>query len=201
MARTKATAKHNALAAAAARAPSVTANKAAKGKKSKASSSTAIPAAEGGKVKKPHRFRPGTVALREIRRYQKSVDCQIPKKTLNSLIREITQEYGEFRYRIEALEAIREAAEQFLTNLFTDSLLAAIHARRITIMDKDMRFVVGLLATHGHTVFMPLLSWKRTHYSEREPHPFPAKKERAEKLTIDMPPKEDAAAARRETLD
>src|SRR5487761_2530148 len=141
MARTKATAKRNPAAAEASRAL-VVANKAKKGSKTKA----VVPADADGKVKKPHRFRPGTVALREIRRYQKSTELLIPKKTLTTLIREITNEYGEFRYRVEALEAIREAAEQFLTNLFTDALLAAIHARRITIMNRDMRFVVDLLA-------------------------------------------------------
>ena len=190
MARTKATAKRNPQAAAAARTPIVAAKKASKGAKTKA----VVPADGEQKAKKAHRYRPGTVALREIRRYQKTVDCQIPKKTLIALIRQITQEFGDFRYRVEALEAIREAAEQFLTNLFTDALLAAIHARRITIMDRDMRFIVALLASHGHTLFMPTLSWKRTHYSERDPHPFPAKKERLEKLQIDMPPAAVAAA-------
>ncbi|GBF89026.1 histone [Raphidocelis subcapitata] len=64
-----------------------------------------------GGVKKPHRYRPGTVALREIRKYQKSTE----------------------------LLALQEAAEAYLVGLFEDTNLCAIHAKRVTIMPKDIQ--------------------------------------------------------------
>lgn len=44
-------------------------------------------------MKKPHRFRPGTVALREIRRYQKSTELLIRKLPFQRLVREIAQDF------------------------------------------------------------------------------------------------------------
>ncbi|KAF6775580.1 hypothetical protein AHF37_05295 [Paragonimus kellicotti] len=46
-----------------------------------------------GGVKKPHRYRPGTVALREIRRYQKSTELLIRKLPFQRLVREIAQDF------------------------------------------------------------------------------------------------------------
>lgn len=92
------------------------------------------------KVKKPHRFRPGTVALREIRRYQKSTDVLIRKLPFARLVREITQDYKtELRYQATAIEALQQAAEDYLTHLFEDANLCALHAKRVTILPKDMQ--------------------------------------------------------------
>ena len=92
-----------------------------------------------GGIKKPHRFRPGTVALRDIRKYQKSTELLIRKKPFQRIIRDITQCIkSDIRYRSSALEALQHAAEAFLVSLFEDSNLCAIHARRVTIMVKDM---------------------------------------------------------------
>ncbi|XXG64103.1 hypothetical protein AAC387_Pa05g2146 [Persea americana] len=63
-----------------------------------------------GGVKKPHRFWPGTVALREIRRFQSTT-----------------------------VAALQEAAEAYLVGLFEDTNLCAIHAKRVTIMPKDIQ--------------------------------------------------------------
>jgi len=97
-----------------------------------------------GGVKKPHRYRPGTVALREIRRYQKSADLLIRKLPFSRLVREISQDYkinGEHdaRYQSAALLALQEATEAYITRLFEDSNLCAIHAKRVTIMPKDIQ--------------------------------------------------------------
>ena len=91
--------------------------------------------------KKPHRFRPGTVAMREIRKYQKSTDLLIRKAPFGRLVREIASEVkgGEHRFQESALLALQEAAESYLVGIFEDSNLAAIHARRVTIMPKDMQ--------------------------------------------------------------
>lgn len=96
-------------------------------------------AALGG-VKKPHRYRPGTVALREIRKYQKSTDLLIRKLPFQRLVREIMSEVckNELRIQSNALHALQEAAEAYLVGLFEDTNLCAIHAKRVTIMPKDM---------------------------------------------------------------
>jgi len=93
----------------------------------------------GGKVRKPHRYKPGTVALREIRKYQKSTDLLIRKMPFRRLVREIAQSYVvDIRMQPSALEALQEAAEGYLVGLFEDTNLCAIHANRVTIKPKDM---------------------------------------------------------------
>jgi histone H3 len=104
----------------------------------KKSGKKVIPA-KGG-VKKPHRYRPGTVALREIRKYQKSTDLLIRKLPFQRLIREIASSYkADLRFQSAAVLALQEAAEAFLVGLFEDTNLCAIHAKRVTIMPKDMQ--------------------------------------------------------------
>lgn len=91
-------------------------------------------------VKKPHRYRPGTVALREIRRFQKSCELLIRKLPFQRLVREISQDFNtELRFQSHAILALQEAAEAYLVGLFTDTNLCAIHAKRVTIQPKDMQ--------------------------------------------------------------
>lgn len=93
----------------------------------------------GNKVRKPHRFRPGTVALREIRRYQKSTELLIRKLPFQRLVREIAQDFKtDLRFQSSAIAALQEAAEAYLTNLFEDTNLCCVHAGRVTIQPKDM---------------------------------------------------------------
>jgi len=94
-----------------------------------------------GGVKKPHRYRPGTVALREIRRYQKSTDLLVRKAPFQRLVKEISQDYGtkEERYQASAILALQEASEAYLVGLFEDTNLCAVHAKRVTIMPKDIQ--------------------------------------------------------------
>lgn len=93
-----------------------------------------------GGVKKPHRFRPGTVALREIRKYQKSTDLLLRKLPFQRLVREIAQDFkNDLRFQGAAILALQEAAEAYLVGLFEDTNLAAIHGRRCTIMPKDVQ--------------------------------------------------------------
>lgn len=93
---------------------------------------------------KPHRFRPGTVALREIRRYQKTTDLLIRKAPFQRLVREIAHGWAndtmkDLRFQSSAVAALQEAAEAYLVGLFEDTNLCAIHAKRVTIMPKDMQ--------------------------------------------------------------
>jgi len=93
-----------------------------------------------GGVKKPHRYRPGTVALREIRRYQKSTELLIRKLPFQRLVREIAQDFKtDLRFQGSAVLALQESAEAYLVGLFEDTNLAAIHAKRVTIMPKDIQ--------------------------------------------------------------
>ena len=93
-----------------------------------------------GGVKKPHRYRPGTVALREIRRFQKSTELLIRKLPFQRLVREIASEYrNELRFQSSAVLALQEASEAYMVGLFEDTNLCAIHAKRVTIMPKDMQ--------------------------------------------------------------
>ncbi|KAL5489116.1 hypothetical protein EMCRGX_G018171 [Ephydatia muelleri] len=93
-----------------------------------------------GGVKKPHRYKPGTVALREIRRYQKSTELLIRKLPFQRLVREIAQDFKtDLRFQSSAVAALQEASEAYLVGLFEDTNLCAIHAKRVTIMPKDIQ--------------------------------------------------------------
>ena len=93
-----------------------------------------------GGLKKPMRYRPGTVALREIRRYQKTTELLIRKLPFSRLVREIAQDFKtDLRFQPQAIGALQEAAEAYLVGLFEDTNLCAIHAKRVTIMPKDIQ--------------------------------------------------------------
>ena len=89
---------------------------------------------------KPNRFRPGTVALREIRKFQKSTDLLIRKLPFQRLVRTIAQDFKtDLQFQSQAILALQEAAEEYLVGLFEDTNLCAIHAKRVTIMPKDIQ--------------------------------------------------------------
>ena len=93
-----------------------------------------------GGVKKPHRYRPGTVALREIRKFQKSTELLVRKLPFQRLVREIAQDFkSDLRFQSSAVLALQEAAEAYMVGLFEDTNLCAIHAKRVTIMPKDIQ--------------------------------------------------------------
>jgi histone H3 len=99
-------------------------------------------APQAGGIKKPHRYRPGTVALREIRKYQKSTDLLIRKAPFQRLVREIAKEVstkGDLRFQSTAVLALQEASEAYLVGLYEDTNLCAFHAKRVTIMPKDIQ--------------------------------------------------------------
>ena len=94
--------------------------------------------ASGG-LKRPHRYRPGTVALREIRRYQKSTELLVRKLPFQRLVREIAGEFqNDLRFQASAIIALQEATEAYMVSIFEDSNLCAIHAKRVTVMPKDL---------------------------------------------------------------
>ena len=91
-------------------------------------------------VRKPRRYRPGTVALRDIRRYQKSTELLIRKLPFQRLVREIAAGVSnDLRFQSLAILALQEASEAYLVGLMEDTNLCAMHARRVTILPKDMQ--------------------------------------------------------------
>ena len=93
-----------------------------------------------GGLKKPMRYRPGTVALREIRKYQKSTELLIRKLPFQRLVREITQKIRPgFRFQSTAILALQEACEDYLVRMFEDVNICAIHGGRVTVMIKDIQ--------------------------------------------------------------
>ena len=94
----------------------------------------------GEKKRKPRRYRPGTVALREIRRYQKSSELLIRRMPFQRLVREIAQTHNPYlQFQSGAILALQESVEAYLVGLLEDSNLCAIHAKIVTIMPKDMQ--------------------------------------------------------------
>jgi histone H3 len=92
-----------------------------------------------GGVKRPKRYRPGTVALREIRKYQKGTELLIQKLPFQRLVKEISQDYKtDLKFQSAAILALQEASEAYLVGLFEDTNMCAIHAKRVTIMPKDI---------------------------------------------------------------
>eukprot|EP00405_Crypthecodinium_cohnii_P022498 CAMPEP_0206468854 /NCGR_PEP_ID=MMETSP0324_2-20121206/29895_1 /ASSEMBLY_ACC=CAM_ASM_000836 /TAXON_ID=2866 /ORGANISM="Crypthecodinium cohnii, Strain Seligo" /LENGTH=159 /DNA_ID=CAMNT_0053942427 /DNA_START=85 /DNA_END=564 /DNA_ORIENTATION=+ len=92
---------------------------------------------------KKKRLHPGTLALREIRKYQKSTDLLLLKLPFQRLVREIAEGLQPMRedmikFQSQALLAIQEAAEAYMVGLFEDTNLCCIHAKRVTIMQQDM---------------------------------------------------------------
>ena len=111
-----------------------------KGKKAQ-SGGKKLPSSQQGTQKKPCRYWPGTVALREIRRYQKSTELLIRKLPFQQLVREIAQDLGKMSIRFQsgAIIALKEASEAYLVGLLEDSNLCAVHVKRVTIMPKDIQ--------------------------------------------------------------
>eukprot|EP00835_Amoeboradix_gromovi_P004569 NODE_363_length_10100_cov_0.133787.p7 type:complete len:133 gc:universal NODE_363_length_10100_cov_0.133787:4143-3745(-) len=99
--------------------------------------------------KKAHRFKPGTRALQEIRKYQKSTNLLIRKAPFGRLCRQLAAsvqkegifQHQEYRWQAGALMALQEAAEAYLVTLFEDSMLCAIHSKRVTLMKRDLDLV------------------------------------------------------------
>jgi histone H3 len=103
-----------------------------------------------GGANKPRRYKPGTVALREIRQYQKSTELLIRKIPFQRLVREIAQDLRtDIRFQSAALAALQTASEDYLVALFEDTNLCALHARRVTIMPRDMQLARRIRGEHA----------------------------------------------------
>lgn len=93
---------------------------------------------KGDKIKR--KFKAGTIALREVKKYQKQLDCVLPRAPFMRLVKSITLEVNDMmRYSSDAIQALQEASEHYLVGVFEDTNLCCIHANRSTIQKKDMQ--------------------------------------------------------------
>ena len=106
------------------------------------------------------------MALREIRRYQQSTECLIKRTPFHKLIREISQEYRvcpdgpgtpsvQVHFQSTAIAALQEAAENFIVGLFEDVNLLAVHAKRVTVMPRDIRLALRIRGDHYRWRIIP----------------------------------------------
>jgi histone H3 len=92
------------------------------------------------KAAEKKKYRPGRLALREIKQYQKTTEMLIPKAPFTRLVKELgLNEKKDIRFQKQAIEALHESSEAYIVGLFEDTNLCAIHAKRVTIMPKDMQ--------------------------------------------------------------
>ena len=99
---------------------------------------------EGKKAKsgaaRKFRWRPGTVALRQIKKFQKTTDLLMRKAPFQRLVRELATGHKEgLRWQASAVAALQEATEAYVTGLLSDSNLCALHAKRVTLMARDLQ--------------------------------------------------------------
>ena len=124
---------------------------------------------------KHERYRPGAVALREIRRYQKSTELLIRRAPFKRLVQEIVQdmEHGGIVFRVSpaVVMALQEAVEAYLVLLFEDTNLCMIHAKRVTIMAKHAVGKenpwgenVGNATKHNPVLFRTTKPFQRNYY-------------------------------------
>jgi histone H3 len=99
-------------------------------------------------IKKPRRWRPGTVALREIRKYQKSVVPVIPRTRIVRVIRDIASTGGRsIRFKAKALDALHTAAEQEMVRMFERAMLVTINGKGTTLKLKDLKTAIAVAGT------------------------------------------------------
>jgi histone H3 len=105
------------------------------GKKSAGSSGSAG-------VKKSFRWRPGTVALRQVKKLQQTTGTLIARAPFSRLVREIAESHkAGLRFQSSAVAAIQEATESFVIGLLGDANLTALHANRVTALPRDLQLV------------------------------------------------------------
>lgn len=119
--------------------------KAIKNKATAAKAAKAAKGPEAGGVKKVHRFRAGTVALREVKKYQKSTDLFLRRLPFSRLVRELSQDYKTgLRFQASAIDALLEASEYHLLSLLADAHLCTQFAKRKTVMPKDLKLAAQI---------------------------------------------------------
>lgn len=94
-----------------------------------------------GGIRRPHRFRPGQVALMEIRRYQRRTRPIIPPSQIRRVVKCIATELG-FRINDPAINALQIATEDYLTDIFNLAGAAATSNGRETVIEGEVESAV-----------------------------------------------------------
>jgi len=98
---------------------------------------------EGDEKRKTHRWRPGTLALRQIRHLQKSVKHQIPREAMKRVVREIVaNENPKFRMKRRALDSLHAMVENYVVGVFESAQIFAEHSNRLGVHLKDYDLAV-----------------------------------------------------------
>ena len=114
-----------------------TVSKSSKASKAKVVKAKSTKASAG--VKKSFRFRPGTVALRQIRKIQRGTELLVRKAPFQRLVRETAQQHKDgLRFAASALAALQESTEAYVISLLADANLASLHAKRVTLFPSDL---------------------------------------------------------------
>ncbi|CAD2214698.1 histone H3 [Angomonas deanei] len=96
-------------------------------------------------TKRAHRWRPGTVALREVRKFQRSTDLLIQRAPFQRLVREIASAQKEgLRFQSSAILALQESTEAYVVSLLADANLASLNSKRVTLMPRDLQLALRL---------------------------------------------------------
>ena len=105
---------------------------------------------QAGKVKKTRKYWPGTVAFWEIQQFQKSTEFLIRKLPFSQLVHEIALEVGKYDlcFKGSTIICLQEVAEAYVVGLMEDANLCAIHAKRVTIMPKDIQLAHHMWGEH-----------------------------------------------------
>lgn len=124
---------------------SVASRKSTKASRAIAKKESKAPHTSQGGAKRQHRWRPGTVALREVRKYQHTTELLIARAPFRRLVKEIVETFKDtMRMRSSALEAIHEATEAYIVGVLGDANLCTIHAKRVTLYPKDLQLAMRL---------------------------------------------------------
>ena len=117
-----------------------TVSKSAKASKSVAKKAKKASTGSSAGTKRTIRFRPGTVALRQIRKLQKGTELLIQKAPFQRLVRETAEKHKTgLRFAASALAALQESTEAYVISLLADANLCALHAKRVTAMPSDLQ--------------------------------------------------------------
>ena len=101
-------------------------------------------------AQRQRKYRPGTVALRQIRQFQRSTALLIAKSPFRRMVREVALDISNNkRFQESALSALQEAAEAYLVALLEEANLCAIHAKRVTVQPKDIQLAHKIRGTNG----------------------------------------------------
>lgn len=105
--------------------------------------------ADAGHVPPARRYRPGTKALREIRKFQRSSDLLIKRLPFQRLVREVAGEVRtDLRFQSVAVEVLQHAVEDYMVHLFEDCVKCAVHAKRVTVTPKDLKLAMRIRGHH-----------------------------------------------------